>query len=96
LCSFVLTVPQDTTAANGDTLLFSGADQVELIPLDNTFTTFTALWTGDFVVVGGTSHFAGAQPAHQPLHVVAVNDPFTLLDPVWSFSWTLTSRIVLH
>jgi hypothetical protein len=93
---FVLTAPQVTTAANGDTLLFSGSGQVELIPLDDTFTTFMAIWRGDFVVVGGTGRFAGAKPADEPLHVEAINDPFTLDDPVWSFSWELTGRIVLR
>jgi hypothetical protein len=50
---FVLTVPQETVAADGDTLLFSGAGQVQLIPLDATSTTFVAIWEGDFVVEGG-------------------------------------------
>jgi hypothetical protein len=89
-----LTVPQETVAANGDTLLFSGAGQVELVPLDAT--TFVAIWQGDFVVEGGTGRFAGAQPADEPLHVVAINDPFTLLDPEWFFSWEVTGWIVLH
>ncbi|HZW34348.1 MAG TPA: hypothetical protein VFF52_26735 [Isosphaeraceae bacterium] len=89
-----LTVPQETVAANGDTLLFSGAGQVELFPLDAT--TFVAIWQGDFVVEGGTGRFAGAQPADEPLQVVAINDPFTLLDPEWFFSWTVTGQIVLH
>jgi hypothetical protein len=93
---FFLTVPQETVAANGDTLLFSGTGEVELIPLDATYTTFVAIWEGDFVVEGGTGRFAGAQPADEPVRVVAINDPFTLLDPEWSFSWELTGRIVLR
>jgi hypothetical protein len=93
---FVLTAPQVTTAANGHTLLFSGSGQVELIPLDETFTTFIAVWQGDFAVEGGTGRFAGAQPADEPLRVVAINDPFTLIDPEWSFSWELAGRIVLR
>src|SRR5262249_53360539 len=93
---FSLMVPQETVAANGDKLFFSGSGQVEFIPLDDTFTTFVAIWEGDFVVVGGTGRFAGAQPADEPLRVVAINDPFSLLDPVWSFSWELTGRIVLR
>jgi hypothetical protein len=87
--------PQETIAANGDTLLFSSTGQVELIPLDETFTTFSAVWSGDFVVVGGTGRFANAQPADKPLHVVAINDPFTFLDAEWTFSWELMGRIVL-
>ena len=89
-------VVQETVAAHGDTLFFSGSGQVEFIPLDDTFTTFVAIWEGDFVVVGGTGRFAGAKPAAEPLRVVAINDPFTLLDPAWSFSWELTGRIVLR
>jgi hypothetical protein len=38
------------------------------------------------VVVVGTGRFAGAQPADEPLRVVAINAPFTFLDPAWSFS----------
>ena len=93
---FSLTGTQETVAANGDKLYFSGRGQVELIPLDATFTTFVAVWEGDFVVVGGTGRFAGARPADEPLRVVAINDPFSSLDPVWSFSWELTGRIVLR
>jgi hypothetical protein len=93
---FTLMVPQETVAAHGDKLFFSGSGQVELIPLDAAFTTFVAVWEGDFEVVGGTGRFAGARPADEPLRVVAINDPFSLLDPVWSFSWELTGRIVLR
>jgi hypothetical protein len=93
---WVGTVPQTTIAANGDTILFSTSGQVELIPLDSTFTTFSAIWTGEFVVLGGTGRFASVGPAAQPLEVVAINDPFTFADPEWSFSWTLDGSIVLH
>jgi hypothetical protein len=93
---FVGTVPQTTIAANGDTILFTLSGQVELIPLDSSFTTFSAIWTGEFVVVGGTGRFANVGPAAQPLQVVAINDPFTFADPEWSFSWTLDGSIVLH
>lgn len=93
---FFLTVPQETVAANGDKLFFSGGGEVELIPLDNTFTTFSAVWTGDFVVEGGTGRFASAGPADEPLRVEAINDPFTFSDLEWSFSWKLTGRIMLH
>jgi len=85
---------QQTIGANGDTLLFSGTGRVTLIPIDAT--TFTAVWEGDFVVEGGTGRFARAKPANEPLHIVAVNDPFNPLDPEWPFSWTLTGRIVLR
>jgi hypothetical protein len=94
--NFQSTVPQETIAASGDKLYFSSTGQVELIPLDGTFTTFSAIWTGEFVVVGGTGRFSGAKPDAQPLQVVAINDPFTFSDPEWTFSWELSGRIVLH
>jgi hypothetical protein len=94
--NFVSTVPQVTIGAGGERINFTSSGQVTLIPLDHTFTRFSAIWTGDFVVVGGTGRFAHARPAAQPLHVIAINDPFTFADPVWSFCWELTGRIVLH
>lgn len=93
---FYSTAPQETIGANGDKLFFSSSGQVTLIPLDSTFTTWSAIWTGDFVVVGGTGRFANATPAAQPLQVVAINDPFTFLDPEWSFTWELSGRIMLR
>lgn len=90
------TTPQETVAANGDTIFFNAAGVVELIPLDNTFTVFSAIWTGEFDVEGGTGRFANVQPAAEPLSVTAVNDPFTFADPVWSFAWKLEGQIQLH
>ena len=60
------TALQETIAANGDQLYFSASGQVQLIPLAIPG-TFSAIWTGDFVVVGGTGRFANAGPAAQPL-----------------------------
>jgi hypothetical protein len=90
------TVPQETIAANGDMIFFSLSGQVELIPLNSTFTTFSAIWTGEFVVDGGTGRFANSRPAAQPLAVIAINDPFTFADPVWTFSWELDGSTELH
>lgn len=84
---------QETTAANGDKLFFQASGEVELIPLDETFTTFSAVWTGDFVIDSGTGRFANAKPAAEPLRVIAVNDPFTFADPTWTFNWRLSGRI---
>jgi hypothetical protein len=94
--NFSLTSPQQTVAANGDTLYFSGTGQVQLIPLDSTFTTFTAVWTAQYVVVGGTGRFANAGPGDQPLQAIATNNPFTFSDPEWTFSWTIDGGIVLQ
>lgn len=87
--------PQLTTGANGDSLYFSGQGLVELIPLDPTFTTFSAVWSGTFTVEGGTGRFENVGPGSNPLQVVAINDPFTFADPVWTFEWTLDGSIAL-
>ena len=92
---FLLAAPQETVGANGDTLLFSGTGQVELIPLDATYTTF--LRSGRVTSWSWAERVDWpAQPADDPLHAVALNDPLTFLDPKWSFSWELTGRIVLR
>ena len=89
------TLPQETIAADGSKLYFDGVGTVELIPLDN-LGNFTAEWTGEFHVLGGTRRFANAGPAAAPLQVIAVNDPFNFFtDPVWTFSWELTGEIDL-
>jgi hypothetical protein len=87
--------PQETVAANGDKIFFSGSGTVQLIPTEPTFTYFSANWSGNFVVEGGTGRFANAGPGPQPLDVVAINAPFTLADPVWNFNWTLNGKIRL-
>jgi hypothetical protein len=94
--NWILTAPQQTVAANGDMIYFSGSGQVELTPLDSTFTTFTAIWSGQYEVVGGTGRFANVAPGDQPLQVTATNDPFELSDPEWTFSWTVEGTISLH
>ncbi len=92
---FASTVDQETVDCNGDTITFSSSGQVQLIPLNKTNTIFSAIWTGQFVVTGGTGRFANAQPAAKPLSVIAINDPFMLTDPVWNFFWTLDGSIRL-
>jgi hypothetical protein len=94
--TFQSTVPTTTVAANGDTIVFTTSGTVQLIPLDSTYTTFSAVWTGEFVVIGGTGRFANVGPADRPLRVTAINDPFTFADPEWTFSWDLDGSIVLH
>ena len=94
--TFQSTEPIEDVAANGDTILFETHGLVTLIPRDSTFTTFTAHWTGKFVVIGGTGRFAKVGPADEPLDVVADHSPFTFLDPEWSFSWEINGQIVLH
>ncbi len=86
--------PTTTVAANGDTILFTVSGTVQFFTLDGI--TFTAIWSGEFVVVGGTGRFANVGPGPEPLQVVAINDPFTLTDPEWTFSWTLDGSITLN
>lgn len=93
---WALTVPQENVSADGDKMFFAAFGTVELVPLDGTFTIFSAVWTGDFIVLGGTGRFANIQPADEPLAIVAVNDPFLLTDPVWTFVWTLEGEIRLR
>jgi hypothetical protein len=93
--NFSLTAPQQTVAANGDMIYFIGSGQVQLFPLDSTFTTFTAFWSGQYEVVGGTGRFANVAPGEEPLEVTATNDPFALTDPEWTFSWTVDGTILL-
>src|SRR5262249_53282207 len=92
---FHSTAPQVTIAASGDRLYFDFTGQVTLIPLDATLTRFTAIWEADYVV-GGTGRFAHAAPAAGPVKAIAINDPFTRADPIWTFTWTLDGRIRLH
>jgi hypothetical protein len=92
--TFESTVPHVLEAADGSRLLFDFSGEVELIPLTPDFSLFTAVWTGDFVLIGGTGRFANTS-ASEPLTMVAVNNPFSLLDPEWTFAWTLDGRIRL-
>lgn len=82
------------TAANGDQIFLTGGGQVQLVPLGGTI--FSAVWSGNFNVVGGTGRFASAGPGTAPISVTAVNSPFDILnDPVWNFSWSLDGDINL-
>jgi hypothetical protein len=81
-------------AANGDELYFNGGGQVTLTPLGGTM--FSAVWTANFNITGGTGRFTNAGPASAPLSVVATNEPFDLVnDPEWIFSWQIAGQINL-
>ncbi len=90
-------VNYEMTAANGDQLFFEGGGTVQFIPLPSGM--FTASWSGEFTVTGGTGRFANAGPGHAPLQVIAVNDPLNLPaecpDDVWTYSWALVGDIDL-
>ncbi|MFG0336032.1 MAG: hypothetical protein ACF8TS_21950 [Maioricimonas sp. JB049] len=93
----------EVTAANGDTIVMSGGGTLELIPVDplDPATEFTAVWSGEFEVVGGTGRFAKVSSVPgQPLIVEAINEPFVFPpdcqdDPVWPFSATIEGPIDL-
>jgi hypothetical protein len=93
--NFHSTVDQVNTHANGDKISFAVSGSVQLIPLDDSFTTFTAVWTGEFTVTGGTGRFEGAKPADKPISVIAVNAPFTFAESEWFFVWKVDGEIEL-
>lgn len=93
-------VNYSVTAANGDKIFFNGGGTVQFIPIAGS--TFYAVWSGDFNVVGGTGRFAKVGPATSPISVVATNDPFELdamgaplPGAIWTYSWTLDGEIDL-
>ena len=86
------TQPQFTFGFLG-AIFFDASGSVELMTKDGV--NFTAVWNGEFEVVGGTGLFRFVKPAEEPLQVVAVNNPFQLTDPEWTFDWRLTGSIRL-
>jgi hypothetical protein len=93
---FATTDPQVTVAADGSEIFYDLSGEVTLVPLNDDFTLFTAVWSGNAVIVGGTGRFADVQPADEPLQILAINDPFSLTDAEWSFSWTLKGQMRLR
>ncbi len=80
------TASDTQVAANGDELHLVGEGTITLIPLGGTM--FGAVWSGDWTVTGGTGRFENAGPGPDPIHMVAVNDPFDIaIDPIWYFSY---------
>jgi hypothetical protein len=90
---WVTAEPHIITAADGSTISLVGVGVVQLIPLGND--EFSAIWSAEFVVQGGTGRFANVKPGDGPIAVEAINDPFFLNDPVWTFSWTFDGTINL-
>lgn len=84
------------TAANGDQLFFDGSGVVNLIPQGGN--QFTAVWTAEFNVSGGTGRFANATSTSEPLQVLAINDPFVFPPnpgDIWTYDWSMTGQIDL-
>lgn len=81
---------------DGSTLSARFRGIVELDPVlddeGNPTGQFTAEWTGNWVIVGGTGQFRGAKGSFR---VTAINDPFFLTDFAWNFSWSWTGNIVV-
>jgi hypothetical protein len=72
--------------------------EVVLIPVndpnfDPAIGPYTAEWTADFELVKGTGIFKGAKA---DISVTATNDPFLLIDPVWTFTWTFEREFILR
>jgi len=91
--SWVTAEPHVITAADGSTISLVGVGVVQFIPLGDD--VFSAIWSAEFVVQGGTGRFANVKPGNGPIAVEAINDPFTFADPVWTFSWTFDGTIDL-
>lgn len=85
--------PHVITAADGSTISLTGGGLVQLIPLDDGL--FSAVWKANFVVQGGTGRFANVGPGNGPIVIEAINNPFSLDDPIWTFSWTINGTIDL-
>jgi hypothetical protein len=68
---------------------------VELVPvLENGNPTgqFTANWDGNWTIVEGTGQLRGAKGGFR---VNAINDPFSLTDEVWTFSWSWQGNVTV-
>lgn len=85
----------EIVAANGDILCLEGGGEIQLMTMDGI--TFTAVWTGEFIVseTGSTGRFENASTGSAPLQVMAVNDPFTFVDPEWFFDYSIVGDIDL-
>ncbi len=82
------------TAADGSQIQLAGGGKVQLIPLGGTL--YSAIWFGEFNVVGGTGRFANVGPGPKPIFVIAVNYPFDIVNsPEWVFDFTLLGKIDL-
>ena len=90
---WVTAEPHVITAADGSTISLAGTGLVQLIPLAEGL--FSAVWRANFVVQGGTGRFANVGPGNGTIVVEAINDPFLLSDPIWTFSWTFNGTIDL-
>ena len=91
----IWTAEIEIIAANGDKLCLEGGGEIQLMTMDGM--TFTAIWTGDFVVseTGSTGRFENASTGSAPLQVTAVNAPFTLADPEWLYDYSILGDINL-
>ena len=92
----------DFTAANGDTIFTSGSGSVTFTEIDGEPGMFTAFWTADFDVLGGTGRFKNVGPGDAPLDAFALNDPLSLPlvcedDPnvIWTYLWGFDGTIDL-
>jgi hypothetical protein len=80
---------QESYAEDGSVLYFRFGGTVTLMPIDN-LGNFRAMWTGIWEIVKGTGRMRNAKGN---LQVTAVNDPFNINDPKWTFDWSWSGEI---
>lgn len=96
--AFKSTTQTVVVGASGDQLHLKLLGEVQFVPLYNSASgpVFSAVWSGQAVVLGGTGRFANVKPGPQALTLYAVNDPFTFKDEQWTFSWRIAGMIRLR
>jgi hypothetical protein len=80
---------------DGSTITTRFRGIVELVPVledGNPTGQFTANWDGNWTIVEGTGQLRGAKGGFR---VTAINDPFSLTDPYWNFSWSWRGNVTV-
>ena len=90
-------------AANGDQICLEGGGLLQFVPLPELGPGyFSAIWSGEFDVLGGSGRFESVGPASDPIDVVATNYPFQLDElgqplpgDIWTYYWEMSGEIDL-
>lgn len=95
--SFIWTASDVQVAANGDKLYLEGigtwTPRFEGLDEETGEPIFTAVWDGEWFIVGGTGRFANATTVS--IRMIAENLPFKFSDPVWRFTYEKVGQIDL-
>jgi hypothetical protein len=95
--SFIWTADDVQVAANGDELHLHGMGTwtPEVVGLDEETgePILTAVWDGEWIIVGGTGRFANARSVS--IRMIAKNLPFKYSDPEWEFTYEKVGQIDL-